>query len=370
MTGDAPQPGETPRHEVDPWAFADPDPSWWRGETDRADDGGGRTPLHRAATDQTIAAGTGVLLPPGYERPPVLGPELPGVAEAQLAAARDVAEKLDPATEHHHDQSDPFRYDPRPEPAPDDVMVLPELNVRNRPTVALERGPVPGQPPAGRSWQHPGEPLPRPTGTPATDARLEKLENSPFWLGEQERAAAPPAAGPAHTRRTRRHPTRRTAPALVTLIVLALLATFFAWVSAEPFWIAMGHGEPGYATTAHCAGSGVTQSCTGTFAAADGDFVINRVTLLGVDGAQRADGAIAPARMVSADSRQAYLGDTGTLIQLRWMLGFLLVLICGYAIAGLTGARRLETARARRGAVLVSLAGPLILLAGFLLAAY
>ena len=152
--------------------------------------------------------------------------------------------------------------------------------------------------------------------------------------------------------------------------MLALLATFFAWVSAEPFWIAMGHGEPGYATTAHCAGSGVTQSCTGTFAAADGDFVINRVTLLGVDGAQRADGAIAPARMVSADSRQAYLGDTGTLIQLRWMLGFLLVLICGYAIAGLTGARRLETARARRGAVLVSLAGPLILLAGFLLAAY
>jgi hypothetical protein len=373
VTGDAPQPGETPRHEVEPWAFADPDPSWWRGETDRADDHAGRSPLHRAAPELAAAGGTGVLLPPGYDRPPVLGPELPGVAEAQLAAARDVAEKLDPATgvERHHDQADPFRYDPRPEPAVgEDVMVLPELNPRNRPTVALDRGSVPGQPPAGRTWQHPGEPLPRPTGTPATDARLEKLENSPFWLSEQERAAAPPAAGAAHTRRGPRHATRRTVPALVALIVLALLSTFFAWVSAEPFWIAVGHGDPGYATTAHCAGSGVTQRCTGTFAAADGDFAVSRVTLLGVAGEQRADGAIAPARMVSADSGQAYLGDTGVLIHLRWMLGFLLVLICGYAIAGLTGARRLETARARRGAVLVSLAGPLILLAGFLLAAY
>jgi len=46
------------------------------------------------------------------------------------------------------------------------------------------------------------------------------------------------------------------------------------------------------------------------------------------------------------------------------------VLFCGYAIAGVTGARRLETGRARRGAVLASLAGPVLLLAGFLIAAF
>jgi hypothetical protein len=44
--------------------------------------------------------------------------------------------------------------------------------------------------------------------------------------------------------------------------------------------------------------------------------------------------------------------------------------LCGYGIAGLTGARQLETAKARRAAVLVSLAGPVLLLFGFLAAAY
>jgi hypothetical protein len=52
------------------------------------------------------------------------------------------------------------------------------------------------------------------------------------------------------------------------------------------------------------------------------------------------------------------------------VLGFVLVLLCGIGIAGLTGARRLETARARRGALLASLTGPLLLLAGFLWVAY
>jgi hypothetical protein len=36
----------------------------------------------------------------------------------------------------------------------------------------------------------------------------------------------------------------------------------------------------------------------------------------------------------------------------------------------MTGARHLETAPARRGAVLVSVAGPVLLLLGFLAAAY
>jgi hypothetical protein len=48
----------------------------------------------------------------------------------------------------------------------------------------------------------------------------------------------------------------------------------------------------------------------------------------------------------------------------------LLVLLCGLGIAATTGARRLETASARRRALLISLAGPLALLVGFLAVSY
>jgi hypothetical protein len=94
------------------------------------------------------------------------------------------------------------------------------------------------------------------------------------------------------------------------------------------------------------------------------------VTLLGVDPAHRAPGSTATARMVDRHSRQAYVGNTGLLVHLRWMLGFVLVALCGIGIAGLTGTRQLETERARRTALVISLAGPLVLLAGFLTAAF
>ena len=60
----------------------------------------------------------------------------------------------------------------------------------------------------------------------------------------------------------------------------------------------------------------------------------------------------------------------GVLMHLRWALSFVLVLLCGLGIAGLTGARRLDSVQARRGALLASLVGPLVLLAGFLYVAY
>jgi hypothetical protein len=94
------------------------------------------------------------------------------------------------------------------------------------------------------------------------------------------------------------------------------------------------------------------------------------VTLLGVDPASRNPGASAMGRMVSSRSTQAYVGTTGPLVTLRWVLGFLLVLLSGLGIAGLTGTRQLETVRARRVALLMSVAGPLLLLGGFLFAAY
>jgi hypothetical protein len=157
---------------------------------------------------------------------------------------------------------------------------------------------------------------------------------------------------------------------LISLVALGLIAAFFAWVSAEPFWLAVGHGARGTAIVSQCTGSGVTQRCVGSFSAADGGFTVSPVPLLGVDSSARDTGTVAAARMVGPDSRQAYVGATGPLIHLRWMLGFILVLLCGYGIAGLTGARRLETGRARRAAVLVSQAGPVLLLVGFLWAGY
>lgn len=263
-------------------------------------------------------------------------------------------------------------------PPPDDVMVLPEPSLRHRPTVPLDR-PMPARPRQG--GPRPTEPLPPPTGSPATDARLERLENSPFWRGtstddtiEVPPGEEPPPAltRPRHrgTGRAARKRTGRPVSAQVSLVALGLVAAFFAWVSAEPFWLAVGHGDHGYATTTQCTGDGVTQRCAGRFADADGRYTITQVRLLGVEGQARQPGAVTPARMVSPDSLQAYVGGTGALLQLRWMLGFALVLLCGYAIAGVTKARRLDTAKARRAAVLLSLAGPLALLAGFLAAAY
>jgi hypothetical protein len=94
------------------------------------------------------------------------------------------------------------------------------------------------------------------------------------------------------------------------------------------------------------------------------------VALLGIGAADRHAGATVPARMVRLDSRQAFVGASTPMLHLRWAIGVLLVLLCGLAIAGATGARRLESARARRRAVLLSMLGPLALLAGFLAAAY
>ncbi|MET0426495.1 MAG: hypothetical protein ABW046_21690 [Actinoplanes sp.] len=467
MIGDAPQPGETPRTEGDPWSFADPDPAWWRGETDRgaADASTGRTRHPRRRAPQHPAAGgsTGTLLPPDTAT------ELTGeAAEAHAAAVRDVTGRLaepeaepaepaepavpaapeaelsapeaeltappaaepdavtvtaDPqpavasrAVERDHDRPDPHRYDPLRPPAgyvsrlapteqeepkeelkaEPDVMVLPEPDARNRPTVALNPGPPrifeaptvdpPGavphiaalptvRPRSDHSGTRHTEPLPPLTGQPGVDSRLEKLENSPFWQdGHEEALLAPRPDRPGHSgprsHRIRRPPGRRPLSAHVTMVTLGLIAAFFAWVSAEPFWLAAGHGDNGYATVARCTGDGLSQRCHGRFSEGEGRYTIARVTLLGVDASTRAPGTMVPARMVSPDSRQAYLGDTGWLVQLRWLLGFALVLVCGYGIAGATGARRMPHPRVRRAAILVSLAGPVALLAGFLIATY
>jgi hypothetical protein len=317
VTGDAPQPGETPREEANPWAFSDADTGFWRGQPDRD------------AAPETAAAKSATLKAPAVTDED----KYTGEAAGALAAGRqDTADKFADAVP--------------------DVMILPEPN-RNRPTVALDRG---GPPRFGQAPPRPPSPL---------------LESSPFWLTEEQRAAWPQAENrdkivPSH----RQHAPRRPAPGLAGLLVLGLVAAFFAWVSAEPFWLAIGHGQNGVATVTQCTGGGLTQRCTGQFRANGGKYAATSVTLLGVTPSRRMPGVSSPARMVSSTSRQAYVGQAGWLIQLRWVLGFLLVLLSGLGIARLTGARRLENARARRGGLLMSLTGPALLLAGFLYVAY
>jgi len=364
-------------------------------DTERHLDPGAEPPIVERSHDQPDTHRYDPLRPPAGHRPRrtaatvaadehAPAPKAPtAAAEATLAAmAQAEAEPVEEVAAGWAVQpTDEHKIVEAGEP---DVMVLPEPSARNRPTVPLEPPPpaavpaVPAGPavPAVRQNRRvpPTEPLPRPTGDPETDARLERLENSPFWHTDPEQLTEPSRpAVPTHA--AGRHGARRAAPrtpiaALTSLIALGLLAAFFAWVSAEPFWLAMGHGDRGYATVTSCTSSGLTQHCVGRFATADGGFTLSRVTLLGVGPGHRVPGTIAPARMVSPDSSHAYLGNTSPLLQLRWILGFLLVLFCGYAIAGVTGARRLETGRARRGAVLASLAGPVLLLAGFLIAAF
>jgi len=170
--------------------------------------------------------------------------------------------------------------------------------------------------------------------------------------------------GPVHK------PPRRPSLALPGLLVFSLLAAFFAWVSAEPLWLATGHGDRGTATVTRCTGNGVGQRCVGAFATTDGRFTAQPVTLLGVAEHERHEGAAVTARMVDQDSRQAYVGDDSLTLHLRWGLGLLLVLLCGVGIAWATGATRLETRRARRLAVLTSVAGPVLLAAGFVAATW
>jgi hypothetical protein len=496
MTGDAPQPGETPRDEGSPWSFADPASPWWRADEPDAAADRGRQPrrrgtpaattaspsatptldppqpaqhtgaaaeAHEAGAQDVLAALTGepsqgrtgtftvpdhppaataaetpeqkIQAPPAEraaaapdeQKPTVRRPATPRHAQpqaapaAQLEPAGDTAAGSQPeakASEHDHDLVDAERFNAegddtvyaarnrvRPAAGPErettiidllntipvepgadagpEVMVLPEPD-RNRPTVALERNAVPGQPATTGLSRLGRARADRARADRALQDRVRQertaalLETSPFWKAEEERRAQgwpPPEtreklANAGQPPRRRAPEPRRPVTGLFGLLALGLIAAFFAWVSAEPFWLAVGHGNPGTATVERCTGSGVTQRCAGQFVAADGAYRVDGLALFGVEPGQRIAGATTPARMVSSDSRQAYVGSAGVLVHLRWALSFALVLLCGLGIAGLTGARRLETVRARRGALLLSLAGPLVLLAGFLYITY
>ena len=162
---------------------------------------------------------------------------------------------------------------------------------------------------------------------------------------------------------------RRPWLALPALVLLAFAAAFFAWVSADPFWIAVGHGERGTATviaaTRNAAGAA---QCQASFIA-DGDaFAVSKVALTGVGDTACTAGNRLPAQMVSAQATRAYTLD-GPSLSLRWATGLGLVILCALTILWVTGATRFTGWR-RTTSVALSLGGPLLVTAGILFVAF
>jgi hypothetical protein len=151
---------------------------------------------------------------------------------------------------------------------------------------------------------------------------------------------------------------------LTALVLFGLVALFFGWVSADPFWLAAGRGSEGTVTVTRCDAG----QCVGKFTTAG--FTADGVALSGVSPADRETGATAPARMLASDRTWAYAGPAWAL-HLRWALGLAVVLLCGAGVAVATGTRFLRPLgrRATFGGRLLAVAGPLLLFAGMLGAA-
>jgi hypothetical protein len=187
-------------------------------------------------------------------------------------------------------------------------------------------------------------------------------DQTPFWMPWNPR-------WPVWPTRPRRHPPpRRPVFGIPALIVLGLVAAFVAWVSAEPMWLAVGHGERGTATATQCSLEGVPYECV-TFTAASGRYVAEDVTLVGTEHRSLQPGTSVSAEMVSPRSSRAYAADD-TAHHLRSGIGLALILLCGLGIAWATGATRLEPPTTRRPAFLACLGAPLLLTLGFLAATW
>ncbi|MFC4047604.1 hypothetical protein ACFO1B_55155 [Dactylosporangium siamense] len=169
----------------------------------------------------------------------------------------------------------------------------------------------------------------------------------------------PPKRSPRKVRRL-----RNPAFGLPAMLVIALLAGFFAWTSAEPFWLDMGQGEHGHAQITRCKGDGVLRRCYATFQS-DVRAAVAGVPLVGADDAP---GTTLDARM-RAGGRIAYAGNPSGL-RVRWTVGLALILLCGAALCWATGAGRLGRLRTRLAAYAVTVAAPLVLGLGVLIASY
>ncbi|MET8119293.1 hypothetical protein [Micromonospora sp. NPDC005291] len=182
---------------------------------------------------------------------------------------------------------------------------------------------------------------------------------------ERDRGSRP--AGRRAPSRTARPPD--PLPGLAALVALSLVVAFFAWVSAGPFWLAVGHARIGTVVIDDCTGGGLNQRCRGIFTAEDGRFMVHGVRVSGVPAGGDAPGTALPARMTGPDGATAY-ADTGVGRHLRWLPGLLVVLGCTAGIVRWTGSARLPGRRHRRWAVAAAIAGPVLITVGFLTAAW
>ncbi|MER7283537.1 hypothetical protein ABT369_54865 [Dactylosporangium sp. NPDC000244] len=165
-------------------------------------------------------------------------------------------------------------------------------------------------------------------------------------------------------RQRRVRPARGPVAGLTAMLVVALLTGFFAWTSAEPFWLDMGHRVRGTAEITSCKGTGVLRRCLAEFTR-PGAEAVDGTRLMGLD---EPTGSSVAAVMVPG-GRVAYAGNPSGL-RVRWATGFGLVLLCGLLLAWLTGAWRFARLRDRLTAWTLTMTAPIVLAAAIVLAAY
>jgi hypothetical protein len=166
-------------------------------------------------------------------------------------------------------------------------------------------------------------------------------------------------------RQRRVRPARGPAAGLSAMLLIALLAGFFAWTSAEPFWLDMGHRERGTARITSCKGTGVLRRCLAEFTRPGLVEPVQGTRLVGLD---EPPGATVAAEMVPG-GRIAYAGNP-TGLRVRWAAGLGLIVLCGVVLAWLTGAWRFARLRDRLTAWTLTALAPLVLGAAIVAAAY
>ncbi|MDR7324198.1 MULTISPECIES: hypothetical protein [Catenuloplanes] len=315
----------------------------------------------QAGFEIVAGAGGADTVPPAPAQPSADRPISPAPTGHRGKPVRIEPVRIEPARPEPA-RIEPARIEPaRIEPAPVESAGLASAGFRSAAFEGARPGPVVPPAPDRAPVAAPRE---RATWlSPAAD----RADADAAWPSLGMRMGRPSAVEPPPRRPGTRLP-RNPATGLPLLVVLALLTAFFAWVSAEPLWLAVGHGTPGTATVTRCSGPTLAQRCEGTFVSAH--FTAEDVAVLGVPSGSRAAGTRLPARMVDEGAGRAHASFHGLGLHLRWSLGLALIFLCGFGIVWATGATRLETRRSRTRAIMISLGAPLTLLLGFLIAAW
>ncbi|MFC7545124.1 hypothetical protein [Plantactinospora sp. GCM10030261] len=263
-----------------------------------------------------------------------------------------------------------------PDPEVDTVQVLIEA------TTGAPVTTLPDRAPQRTGWPTPAAPGGGGPVQPSVPGHVEGIDEPAFWLPIEEvhwdgtpvrrdtegwLSRWRQARAARHRVRRPPRPPHHPAVGLAGLVLFGLLASFFAWVTAEPLWLAVGRADRGVATVTTCTGHGLLTQCRGQFVAGTG-WVSDIVPVVDVPAATRATGVRVDARMIGPDGTAAYAESGLVTRHLRWLLGALATLCCGVGIVWATGARRLASDIDRRRATAVALTGPVLVLVGFLVA--